>query len=488
MSASEASTASKVERTEPAVHKYWTLTAACLGTFMLLMDITIVIVALPSIRTSLHTSFSDVQWTIDAYSLSLASLLLPAGSLADILGRRRVFATGLAIFTLGSLLCGLATSGLMLVICRVFQGVGGATIFATSLALLAQTFQGKERGFAFGIWGGVVGAAGGIGPLLGGLLTTEISWRWIFFVNLPLGAIAIGITLTRVREGRPASAPRIDVPGFVLFTSGLFCLIYGLIESSRRGWGSGVVIGALILAVVLLTAFPLLERRRRDPMVDLRLFRKPAFVGGLVAAFGMNASLFAMFLYLTLYLQDGLHDSALGSGLRLAVSTLALTAAAIPAGRLSQHVPVRWLIGPGLVLVGAGLLLMRGITADSAWTHLLPGFIVAGIGAGMVNPPLASTAVGVVSPRDAGMASGLNSTLRQVGIATAVAALGSIFAHRIAHATPLTIHSDYASALNELLLIAALTAFVAGLVALALLRPRDFVPHGAPAAATEIPA
>ncbi len=465
---------------ENELHKNWTLFAACLGTFMLLIDVTIVIVALPSIRGALHTSFSDVQWTIDAYSLTLAALLLMMGSLGDILGRRRVFVFGLAVFTLGSLLCGVAQSGLMLVLCRAFQGIGGATIFPTSLALLAQTFHGKERGYAFGVWGAVSGAATGIGPLLGGLLTSDLSWRWIFYVNLPIGALAILVTLTRVHEFRPAHARRIDIPGVIVFTGALFALVYGLIESSRSSWGSTKVIVSLAIAVVLLAAFPLLERARREPMFDLSLFRKPTFVGGSFAAFGMNASLYAMFLYLTLYLQNVQHLSPLGAGLRLAIITFAATLTAVPAGRVSAHVPVRWLIGPGLLLVGVGLLLMRGIAPDSGWTHLLAGFLIAGFGSGMVNPPLASTAVGVVQPKDTGMASGISATCRQVGIATAIAALGSIFAHGLAGSSGATIASHYASTMNELLLIAAVTAFVAGGLALGLIRRKDFIPHSAP--------
>jgi EmrB/QacA subfamily drug resistance transporter len=466
---------------ENELHKNWTLFAACLGTFMLLIDVTIVIVALPSIRESLHTSFSDVQWTIDAYSLTLASLLLMMGSLGDILGRRRVFVFGLAIFTLGSLLCGVSQSGLMLVICRAFQGIGGATIFPTSLALLAQTFHGKERGYAFGVWGAVSGAASGIGPLIGGLLTSDLSWRWIFYVNLPIGALAILVTLTRVREFRPPHARRLDVPGVLVFTGALFALVYGLIESSRSSWASTNVIVSLVIAVVLLAAFPLLERARREPMFDLSLFRKPTFVGGSFAAFGMNASLYAMFLYLTLYLQNVQRLSPLGAGLRLAIITFAATLTAVPAGRASQRISARWLIGPGLLLVGVGLLLMRGISADSSWTHLLPGFLVAGLGSGLVNPPLASTAVGVVEPKDTGMASGISATCRQVGIATAVAALGSIFAHGLSGSSGATIASHYSSTLNELLLIAAITALVTGTLALGLIRRKDFIPHGAPA-------
>jgi EmrB/QacA subfamily drug resistance transporter len=462
-------------------HKTLTLVAVCLGTFMLLVDLTIVVVALPSIRSALHTSFSDEQWTIDAYSLSLAALLLPAGSLADILGRRRVFAAGLLVFTIGSLLCGVAGSGLELILFRALQGIGGATIFATSLALLAQTFHGPERGFAFGVWGAVVTLAGACGPVLGGLLTTELSWRWIFFVNLPIGFVAILVTLIGVQEFRPPHARRIDIPGFAVFTLGLVALVYGLIESGIAGWGSTRVIVGLAVALVALSAFPLLEHARREPMFDLRLLRKPTFVGGLAAAFGINGSLYAMILYLVLYLQDGLHYSALGTGLRLVVITGGSMLTAVPAGRLSEKLPVRWLIGPGLVLIGAGLLLMRGLGPGTGWTHLILGFAVAGAGSGLVNPPLASTAVGVVAPEDAGMASGINTTFRQIGIATAVAALGTIFASRMSGATAATLTAHYASALDELLLIAACLAFVCGGLTLVLIRRRDFHAQAAPA-------
>ncbi len=468
-----------------SVHKAWTLTASCLAMFMLILDITIVVVALPSIRASLHTSFSDVQWTIDAYSLALAALLLPAGSLADIVGRKSVFATGLAIFTLGSLLCGLANSGIELIIFRAFQGAGGAILFATSLALLAQTFTGRERGVAFSIWGAVTDAGSGLGPLLGGVLTTGIGWRWIFFVNVPVGIFTLVITLTRVKEFRPAAHRRIDVAGSAVFTAGLFALVYGLIESSRRGWASTSVIAALVAAAVLLAAFPIIEYSRRQPMFDIRLLRKPAFLGGSIAAFGLNASLYAMFLYITIFLQDVRHYSALGAGTRLAVATLAAMLAAAPAGRLSAHIPVRWLIGPGLFGVGIGLLLMGGLSAGSDWTHLIPGLIVAGFGSGMINPPLASTAVGVVRPQDSGMAAGMNNTFRQIGIATAIAALGSLYAHELAGGTGAPTLATYAHALNTLFLVSGLPALVTAALAIVLIRPRDFLSHSAPVDAAE---
>jgi EmrB/QacA subfamily drug resistance transporter len=464
--------------------KTLTLLAVCLGTFMLTVDVMIVIVALPSIRAALHTSLSDQQWTIDAYSLSLAALLLPTGSLGDILGRRRVFAAGLAMFTVGSLLCGVAGSGLELIGFRALQGIGGATVFATSLALLAQTFHDRGFGLALGIWGAVITLGLGCAPVLGGLLT-ELSWRLIFFVNIPVGVAAILMTLIGVQEFRPPDSRRIDLSGGGVFTLGLAALIYGLIEAGGAGWGSDRVIIALAVAVAALASFPLIERMRRQPMFDLSLLHKPTFVGGLAAAFGMNGSLYAILLYLVLYLQNGLHYSALGTGVRLLVITGAATVTTIPAGHLSEHVPIRWLIGPGLGLIGLGLLLMRGLHAGTAWTHLILGFAIAGAGSGLVTPPLASTAVGVVQPQDQGMASGINSTFRQIGIATSVAALGSIFDSKIGGATAATLTGHYASALNEVLLIAAGVAFAAGGLAVALIRPQDFHAADAPPTASE---
>src|SRR5262252_9316520 len=411
--------------------KWWTLVAVCLGIFMLLLDITIVTVALPDIQQGLGSSFADLQWIVDAYALTLAAFLLTAGSLSDMYGRRRWFLIGLVVFTGASLLCGFATSTLMLQVSRTVQGVGGAIMFAVSLALLADAFRGKDRGVAFGIWGAITGIAVAVGPLLGGVLTSGISWRWIFFVNGPVGAVAIVITVLKVAESRQSGSARPDWPGFVLFSLGLASLVYGLIESNQKSFGSSLVVGSFVVAGVLLAAFVLAELRGRHPMFDLTLFRLPTFSGGAVAAFGLSASIFAMILYLVLYLQDVLGYSALGTGLRMTVLSAGMFAAAAIAGRASAHVPARLLIGAGLTAGGAALLLMRGLGAASSWTHLIPGLILAGLGAGLVNPPLASTAVGVVRPERAGMASGINSTFRQVGIATGVAALGSILASRV---------------------------------------------------------
>ena len=411
--------------------KWWTLVAVCLGTFMLLLDVTIVNVALPDIQSQLHSSFSGLQWVVDAYALTLAALLLTAGSLADLYGRRLLYVIGLAGFTIASLLCGVAQGTLMLQLSRGLQGIGGAIMFAVSLALLADAFRGKDRGVAFGIWGAITGLAVAIGPLLGGALTSGLSWRWIFFVNLPIGIFAVVITITKVSESKPPRARRPDWVGFLLFTLALASLVYGLIESNQRSFTDTRVLSCLIAAGVLLFLFVLVEARGKQPMFDLSLFRLPTFTGGAVAAFSLSASIFSLLLYLVLYVQDILGFSPFATGLRLLVISGGILATSTIAGRLTSHVPVRFLIGPGLALVGVGLLLMRGLNVSSEWTHLLPGMIVAGAGIGMVNPPLASTAVGVVQPQQAGMASGINSTFRQVGIATGIALLGSLFSSQV---------------------------------------------------------
>src|SRR4051795_6222813 len=336
--------------------KWWTLTAVSGGIFMLLLDITIVNVALPDIQRDLGASLSDLQWVIDAYALTLAALLLTAGSLADLLGRRRLFAIGIAIFTAGSLLCGLATDPLFLSLARAFQGIGGAIMFATALALIAQAFRGRERGTAFGVFGAVTGIAVAVGPVLGGVITRGLSWRWIFFVNLPIGAAALAVTLLRVEESRAPGARRPDWAGFATFSVALAALVFGLIRSQPDGWDSVQVAGSLIAAVVLLVVFVVIELRSAQPMFDLGLLRVPTFTGGLIAAWAISASIFSLLTFLVLYLQNVLGYSALQAGLRFLPLTGAIFLTAGVAGRLTGRVPIRWLIGPGFVLVGAGLL------------------------------------------------------------------------------------------------------------------------------------
>lgn len=457
--------------------KWWTLGVICAATFMLLLDVTIVVVALPDIQTSLGASFGEVQWVTDAYALTLAALLLTTGALADRYGRKRLFLTGMTIFTAGSALCAAAQDPTMLVLSRAVQGVGGAVLFATSLALLATTFHGRERGTAFGIWGAVTGVATALGPILGGAITSGLSWRGVFWVNLPIGVVALVIAARVVRESRAPHSHRPDWAGFVTLTLALVALVYGLIRASEEGWGDGPVITCLIAAAVLLAAFVYVESLVDHPMFDLGLLRIPTFVGGSFAAFAMNGSLFAMLLYLTLYLQQDLGYSALETGVRLLLMSGVTMVVAAVAGRISSHLSPQWLIGPGLLIVGLALFLMAGIEGTTGWTHLIPGLLLAGVGSGLVNPPLASTAVGVVHDDRSGMASGANTTFRQIGIAVGIATYGSVFSSAMRHGAEKgwDQHTSFAHGLNILLVIAGCLAVAGGLASLVLIRKRDFV-------------
>ena len=378
--------------------KWWTLIAVCTAIFMLLLDITVVNVALPDMQRDLDASFAQLQWVVDAYALTLATTVLAAGSLADLFGRRLVFTIGLVLFTVASFACGIAGNAGVLIGARAVQGVGGGIMFAVSLALLANAFHGRERGTAFGIWGATTGAAVAIGPLVGGVLTEWAGWRWIFFVNIPIGIAAIvrdDVAGRRVEE--PAAGPG---------------------RLARDGCADGIAIPARLRVAagqregLVERAHPLLPDRRRRAARGVRRdraratrsdARRPAvpeagFVGAQIAAFAISASIFSAFLYLTLYLQNVLGYSPLAAGLRFLPLSLAAFVVAAISGNLTSRVSARWLMGAGLAIIGVSLLLMARVDADSGWTVLLPGFVLGGIGIGLTNPALASTAVSVVPP------------------------------------------------------------------------------------------
>ncbi|HEX6712810.1 MAG TPA: MFS transporter [Thermoleophilaceae bacterium] len=502
---------------EPNPNRWWTLAAVVVATFMLLLDITIVNVALPAIQKDFHAGLADLQWVVDAYALSLAALQLTAGSIADLRGRKLVFVTGLGLFTAASFLCGLADSPTFLNVARGLQGIGGAMMFATSLALLANAFVGRERGVAFGVWGATIGASVAIGPLVGGAITDGLGWEWIFFVNVPIGIAAIVFTQRKVDESRNPYARSIDWPGVVVWSAGLFLLVLGLIRGNEQGWGSARTVGELGVAVALIVAFLVIESRRKEPMLDLSLFRNPAFAGVSVVAFVLSAAMFSMFLYLTLYIQNGLGYTPFETGLRFLPLTVISFFAAAAAGRPTHAVAPRVLFGVGLGLVGLGLLLMHGIEPSSGWTTLLAGFIAAGAGVGLCNPVIAQVAVGVVEPARSGMAAGINNTFRQVGVSTGIAGWGAIFQARVeSKATSLltatgvpggraeaVAHSlatqqggggprggaiarvaqvSFISALNDILMVAAIVAFAGAVAGLLLVRSDAFA-HGAEAEA-----
>jgi EmrB/QacA subfamily drug resistance transporter len=410
--------------------KWWTLAAVSLTTFMLLLDITIVSVALPTISRSLHPSFANLQWIVDAYSLMLAACLLTAGSLADIFGRRRVIVIGQVVFLIGSVACAFATSATMLDLTRGLQGVGGAMMFACALALIVQEFPAHERGIAFGVYGGVNSLSVAVGPLLGALLTQEIGWQAIFFINVPVGLIALYILLRKV-VNLPGPPTSIDWGGLVTFSVGLVLIIYGVIGGNTYGWTSTRSLVVFVVGAGLLLAFVAIELRREQPMFDLRLFRVPTFNGASLAAFTLSASVIATFFFLTTWLQSIQGFSAIGTGVRLLPLTVVALLVSPGAGRMVGKIHPRLPIGIGLGIIAIGFVFEHRITATSTWTVLLPGLILCGLGMGAVNPTLGATAVSIVPPWRGGMAGGISQTWREFGVTAGVAGLGAVLQHQV---------------------------------------------------------
>lgn len=437
---------------------------------MLLLDVTVVNVALPAIRADLGASFGELQWVIDAYALTLAATLLAWGSLADRVGRRRVFAGGLVLFTACSALCGAAGSPLVLDLARGAQGVGAAAMFASSLAILANEFEGAERGLALGVWGAVTGAALAIGPLVGGLLTDAAGWRWVFLVNLPIGALLVWLTARSVPESREERPRPVDLAGMATFGAACFLATYGLIRGNEDGWGSAPIVASLAAAVLLAVAFVAVERRGDAPMLPLELFRVPAFTGTALVAFAQSVALYPLLLFMAIYFQEGLGFSPTETGLRLLPLTLVLAAVAPISGRLSGRWPLRVPLATGLVLIGVALLLMRSIDASSEWTALLPGLLVGGLAVGVISPALAAAMVAVLPVERSGVASGINNTFRQLGIAFGIAGLGAIFEHNALGAPNLL--AGIVAGLDAVLLVAAAVALIAAAICWPLLGPQ----------------
>lgn len=424
--------------------KWWALAATCFGLFMALLDVTIVNVALPTIGNDLKASFADLQWIINAYALALAVLLVTAGRLGDIFGRKRVFMLGLGLFSLGSLLCALA-GGIqlgslaridVLIGARALQGIGGSIMLPLSLAIISNTFHGAQRGAAIGIYGGVTGLATALGPLVGGILVDRVSWQSIFYLNVPIGIVGILLTAWAVRESRDERAPRtIDVFGLVTLSVALFCLVLALIQANDadKGWTSPYILTLFAVAAVALVVFVVGELRLRHPMVDPRLFRVPSYTGAAIVGFTLSAGLFSLFFYLTLYLQNFLGFSALEAGIRfLPLSGLVLVTAPL-AGAFTHRIGAKPIMVVGMLALVLSVVLMTRISptdTQTDWLVLLPAFILGGLGNGLVNPPVADVAVGTVPRERAGMASGVNGVCRQVGTAFGIALLGALLTNQ----------------------------------------------------------
>ncbi|AOP50791.1 MFS transporter [Streptomyces lydicus] len=467
--------------------KWWPLVAVTLGNFLLLVDVTIVNTALPRIADGLHASFTSLQWVMDIYALALAALLMVAGSAADLFGRRRLYVAGLTLFALASLACGLAPDAGLLVAARAVQGVGAAAMFATNTPLLMAAYQGRDRGVAFGVWGGTSGAAAAIGPVLGGVLTEYADWRAIFLVNLPLTAVAVWITLRWVGEshgdgahprtdpGRGSAAARIDWPGAAAFTACAGALTYGLMRGGERGWTERGTLVALGGAALALLVFLVVERRVRRPLLDLGLLRRPSFAALMAAALLLQAAAFPYLTFVGLWVQNVLGLSPVQAG--LAVTPMALTSLLVGAlgGRYLQRAAPQLPVGIGLLLVGAGALLQYALLgAGSGWAALVPGLAVSGLGIGTAMPVLVSAALGAAPPQRAGMASGAVNTFRQLGYALGIALLGTVFADALHGLGPGTsraaVGAAYVTGLTHIMLISGVVALAAGLLVLAVVR------------------
>ena len=409
--------------------RWWTLGAMCFALFMVMLDNTVVNVALPSVQRDLHASLSQLEWTVNAYTLTFAVLLVTGGRLGDIYGRRRMFLFGVVVFAVSSATIGLAPDITSLVISRAAQGVGAAFMMPATLSIISNAFPPHERGRAIGTWAGVSALALAIGPVVGGLLTESVSWRAIFFLNLPVAAAAVAVTLFAARESRDETVGRrVDVPGTLTLTVGLSALVLALVEGNAWGWGSMRIVGLLIAAGLALAAFVAVELRSPAPTVDFSFFRSRSFLGSALVAFAVSFAMLAMFFFLALYMQNVLGYSPLQAGVRFLPSTLVVIVLGPIAGRLTDRIGPRPLIASGLLIVAFSLAWQSRIGVDTSYAYLLPAFVLMGLGIGLVMSPMSTAAMNAVHHTKAGVASGVLSMSRMVGGTFGVAALGALVA------------------------------------------------------------
>jgi EmrB/QacA subfamily drug resistance transporter len=461
--------------------KWWTLAAVAFGLFMIMLDNTVVNVALPSIARDLQVDLSDLEWIVTGYALTFASLMLTGGKLADMLGRRLIFIAGLVVFTLASLACGLAGSEQVLIGARVVQGAGAALMNPATLSIIAATFPPRQRGTAIGIWAGVSALALAIGPLVGGLLTEHINWSWIFFVNVPIGAIAIVASLILIPESKDESAEqRLDLPGLVTSGVGLFAFTYGLIEGNTYGWMSTRIMASFLVAAVMLVAFVLLERHQRIPMLDLSLFKNPTFTGANLSVLLVALAMFGVFFFVSLYMQGILGYSAVQAGAAFLPLTALIVVVAPIAGRSTDRFGSRWLITVGMILLAIQLLYFSRLGVEESYWTIFPGMIIGGFGMAMVMTPSAAAAVRALPVDKSGVGSAVLNAFRQVGGAVGIALMGAIMANRIGDLRGPSVFLQkqaFVDGLSTTLTVAALIALLGAVVSFALIRAHDREPE-----------
>ena len=452
--------------------KWWTLGAVAFGLFMIMLDNTVVFVALSSIQSDLHISQSELEWVVSGYALTFAVLMLTGGKLADLFGRRLIFIVGLSIFTASSLACGLATGAGYLIGARVVQGVGAALMNPATLSIIVATFPPRQRGTAIGIWVGVSAMALAIGPLIGGILTEQINWSWIFFINVPVGIAGIIVSRLVITESRDESEEqRLDLPGLISSAVGLFGLTYALIEGNNYGWSSGRILASFAVAVVGLVSFVVLEHRQRVPMLDLSLFKNSTFAGANVTMLLVALAMFGVFFFNSLYLGQVLGYSPIQTGAAFLPLTVLIVFVAPLAGRFSDKIGSRWLMGAGLVLLSGSLLSFSTLGVDSTFWDILPGLILGGFGMSLAMTPTTAAAMGSVPVDKAGVGSAVLNSMRQVGGSLGIALMGAIVASSVSVLPGNPEYPDqFVEGYHNALHVAAAIAIVGAVVAVATVR------------------
>ncbi len=453
--------------------KWLILASVSFALFMIMLDNTVVNVALPAIQRDLGIGVAELEWVVTGYALSFAVLMLSGGKLADMLGRRRIFLAGLAVFTLSSLLCGLAGSAELLIGARVVQGVGAALMMPATLSIITATFPPRERGAALGIWAGVSALALAIGPLVGGVITEHVGWNWIFYVNVPVGLIGLAAARLIIPESRDTSPEqRLDLPGLLTSGVALFAFVYALIEANSRGWTSPLILGLFGVAVAAGAAFVLLELRQRLPLFDMTLFRDPTFAGANTVALLVSLAMFGVFFFISLYMQNVLGYSAVRAGVSFLPMTFLIIVLAPWAGRASDRLGSRWLMTAGMTLVGISLLVFAQLQTDSSYLLLLPGMILGGFGMAITMTPMTAAALSSVPPDKAGVGSGMLNTFRQVGGSIGIALMGAILANgsNTALAEGGSRVDGFMNGLHHALYVAALIAFTGAATAVVTVR------------------